>query len=60
MRFITKEQADYLIKKGYLKQEKGRFPDLSITSRQKPGKRKKRYIPDNLYERHFGENKKTK
>lgn len=48
----------YLIKIGALKSLKGSFQDLAITSRQNNGRRKKRYIPDNIYDKYFGKNSK--
>ena len=42
---ITKTQMEYLISRGYLRLEKGKYVDLIITSRKHGGKRKKRYVP---------------
>ena len=58
MKQITKQQMEFLIENKLLVCTKGRYQDLSITSRQNKGKRKKRYIPDNLYEKYFGKNTK--
>jgi hypothetical protein len=55
---ITKEQMEFLIKNKLLVSTKGRYQDLTITSRQNNSKRKKRYIPDNLYKKYFGKNAK--
>jgi len=51
---ISKEQYLFLADNGYLKQEKGRYPDLSLTSKHKNAKRKHRYIPDYIFYRYFG------
>lgn len=48
----------YLMKIGALKNFKGKYQDLALTSKKKAGKRKKRYIPDNIYNKYFGENSK--
>jgi hypothetical protein len=45
---ISKEDAFYLIKEGFLKTKKGKYEDLHITSKQKKGKRKGYYVPDFL------------
>jgi hypothetical protein len=50
---VTLEQINYLKDSGYLKQEKGRYPDESITSKNKGSKRKKRYVPDYIYEKYL-------
>lgn len=42
---ITKKQMVYLIKKGYLKLDKGKYVDLVILNRHKKSKRKKRLVP---------------
>lgn len=49
---------EFLIKNKLLVSTKGRYQDLTITSRQNNSKRKKRYIPDNLYKKYFGKNAK--
>lgn len=41
---ISKEQADYLIKNGFLKSFKGKYQDLTITCRDKKSCRKKHYV----------------
>ena len=51
---------EFLIENKLLVCTKGRYQDLSITSRQNKGRRKKRYIPDNLYEKYFGEKSQNK
>lgn len=51
MKRVTKEQVDNLIKNGYLKNKKGRYPDLQITSRQRTRKRKNYFVPDYLMEK---------
>jgi hypothetical protein len=50
---VTLEQIIYLKTNGYLKMEKGRYPDESLTSKHKGSKRKKRYVPDYIYERYL-------
>jgi hypothetical protein len=45
---VTRTDVDYLIEKGYLKNEKGRYKELHIASREKKGKRKNYYVPDYL------------
>lgn len=42
---ITKKQVDFLIAKGYLRQEKGKYIDLVILNHGKGKKRKKRLVP---------------
>jgi len=50
---ISKEQMEYLIKNKILKCKKGQYKDLYISSRNKKSKRKKRYIPDEIYEKYL-------
>lgn len=45
---VTQEQVEYLIKNGYLKSFKGKYCDLTITSRKKGSKRKHRYISNDV------------
>lgn len=45
---ISKDQVQNLIKKGYLKNVNGKYPELHITSKQKKGKRKNYFVPDYL------------
>lgn len=44
---------EYLIKNKILKCKKGQYKDLYISSRNKKSKRKKRYIPDEIYEKYL-------
>jgi len=48
---ITIEELKFLLEKGYLKVVKGKIPDLIITGKRKPSKRKKRLIPPNIAEK---------
>ena len=41
---VSKEQVEYLIEVGALTMERGRFPDVTITSRDKKSKRKNRHV----------------
>ena len=41
---VSKEQVEYLIEHGYLKSVNGRYPDVTVTSRDKNSKRKHRWI----------------
>jgi len=43
---INKEQKKYLIEHNVLKCTNGKIPNLTITSKEKPSKRKKFYVPD--------------
>lgn len=45
---ITKEQVEFLIEKGYLKNKQGKYPDLHITCKQKRNGRKGYFVPDYL------------
>jgi len=40
---ITKNEKDWLIKNGYIKNQKGKYIDLKITQKNKKAKRKKYY-----------------
>lgn len=44
-------EKDWLISKGYLKVKAGKYPGLTITSKQGKGKRKKYYVLDSLAEK---------
>jgi len=44
---ISKAEAEWLIKNGYLKIRYGRYSELTVTSKQRP-KKKTRYVPDYL------------
>lgn len=44
---ITKSQKEYLIAKGYLRMERGRYPDLSICNKEHgKGRAKTYYVPN--------------
>jgi hypothetical protein len=43
---INKDEKEFLIKNGYLKAKMGKYPDLTITSRNKKSRRKIYYVPD--------------
>lgn len=45
---ISKQEMDYLIRKGYIKNRKGKYIDLIITGRKKKSKNKKRYVPEHI------------
>lgn len=45
---ISKEQMEDLIEQGILKERNGKYYNLVVTSRNRRGKRKKRYIPDSF------------
>ena len=54
MKQISKEEANYLIRNKFVKCEKGRYPDITITCRDKSkGKRKKRYVNKVIWERYL-------
>jgi hypothetical protein len=44
---ISKQEMQWLIANKYLKMEGGRYLNLTITGRK--SKRKKRYVPENIY-----------
>jgi hypothetical protein len=46
---ISKEEMQWLIANKYLKMEGGRYLNLTITGRK--SKRKKRYVPENIYDK---------
>jgi len=49
---ISKQEKDWLIKNKYLKLEKGKYTDLTVTSRKKSkSKRKKHYVPEPIAEK---------
>jgi hypothetical protein len=49
---ISKEQAEYLIKNGFVKCENGRFPDITVTNRQS-SKKKNRYVNEHIYNKYL-------
>lgn len=49
---VSKREKDWLIKNNYLKLKKGRYADLTVTSRKKSkSKRKKYYVPEPIYKK---------
>ncbi|MDD3292446.1 MAG: hypothetical protein PHY19_07950 [Methanocellales archaeon] len=42
---ITREEMNFLIREGYLRMYRGKYPDLIIIGRNKKAKRKQRYVP---------------
>ena len=47
MQKISKAEAEWLMKNGYLKIRYGRYSELTVTSKQR-SKKKTRYVPDYL------------
>ena len=43
---ISQSDKDYLISRGYLKLQSGKYPEMHTTCKQKKSKRKKYYVPD--------------
>jgi len=46
---ITFAEVEYLIKNGYVKSEKGKFPSLPTVNRGAKSKKKQRYTEDPIY-----------
>ncbi len=57
MQQITKQEKDWLIKNNYLKIKRGKYEDLTVTSRKKSkSKRKKYYVSEPIYKKLKGRN----
>ena len=49
MQEVSKQEVEWLLSKGYLKQERGQIPDLTVTSKRKRKNGKTRLVPDPIF-----------